>query len=242
MVVYKITHLDTERCYIGQCIGDVKARWRSHKASDTHLGRAIKKYGVESFSFEIIDTADSIAELNEKEIKYIAKYSSIMPNGFNIESGGRNAPMAEHVKAIISQTHKGKTIPDWQRKLISEVNKNKIVSAETREKIRQSRIGKKLTDEAKKKIAEANKFKTFVPRTPESKEHITQLNLVRSKNNSAGVSFSKRDNAYIGRVVYKGKDIKKSFSISKHGENAYSLAKEFRDRLLDSLIKEEYAV
>ena len=242
MVIYKITHLDTKRCYIGQCIGNVKARWRSHKAADTHLGRSIKKYGVESFSFEVIDAANSIEELNEKEIKYIAQYGSITPNGFNIESGGRNAPMAEHVKVIISQTHKGKTIPDWQRKLISEANKNKVVSEETREKIRQSRLGKKLTDEAKKKIAESNKFKNFTPRTSESKERITQLNLVRSKSNSAGVSFSKRDNAYIGRVVYKGKDIKKSFSIAKHGENAYSLAKEFRDKLLDSLIKEEYAV
>lgn len=243
MIIYKITHIDTKKCYIGQSISDPKTRWRRHKCSDSYIGRAIQKYGQDAFVFEIIDTAETIDELNTKEIEYIEKYNSIAPFGFNIEKGGRNASMPDHVKKIISKTHKGKTISEIQKKAISDWNKNKIVSSETREKIRNSRLGKKASEETRKKIGDSNKNKIFPPRTEEQKNKITYQNLIRSKDNNDGVGYVKRYNAFQGRVVFKGIDKKRMFSIKKYGEEkAYFMAKEFRDKLLDSLLEDKNAI
>jgi hypothetical protein len=43
----------------------------------------IEKYGLESFSFEIIDSASSQEELDRKQKEYIKKFNSLEPNGYN---------------------------------------------------------------------------------------------------------------------------------------------------------------
>ena len=62
--IYKITNKLNNKSYIGQTI-DIERRWRSHKtepfnpnsdAYNTLFYRAIRKYGIDSFIFEIIDT------------------------------------------------------------------------------------------------------------------------------------------------------------------------------------------
>ena len=79
IVIYKITNLINHKIYIGQTI-EYEERIRHHKQTafrenskekDRPLYRAIRKYGLDNFKFEIIDKADSIEELNEKEIYYI---------------------------------------------------------------------------------------------------------------------------------------------------------------------------
>lgn len=88
MVIYKVTNLINGKLYIGQS-RDVKERWRGHrKCKKSILGRAIQKYGKESFKFEIIDKAFSFEDLNYKEVFYIKFYKSLAPYGYNLESGG----------------------------------------------------------------------------------------------------------------------------------------------------------
>lgn len=60
---------------------------------DTYFYRAIRKYGWENFSWEVIE--DNIAteeELNEKEKYYIQKYDCFdnKEKGYNTTSGGEN--------------------------------------------------------------------------------------------------------------------------------------------------------
>lgn len=43
----------------------------------------IEKYGLENFSFEIIDSASSQEELDQKQKEYIEKYNSLEPHGYN---------------------------------------------------------------------------------------------------------------------------------------------------------------
>lgn len=43
----------------------------------------IEKYGLESFTFEIIDSASSQEELDRKQKEYIKKFNSLEPNGYN---------------------------------------------------------------------------------------------------------------------------------------------------------------
>lgn len=82
--IYKITNRINGKVYIGQSI-HIKRRWQEHCRPSTKsiISDAIKKYGKENFSFEIIEECN-VEELNEKEAYYIESYNSLTPNGYNI--------------------------------------------------------------------------------------------------------------------------------------------------------------
>ena len=94
--IYIFKNLVNSKCYIGQTRQKIKYRYQQHlRANDTYpLHEAIKKYGIEQFSFEIIETINKnnkeelVQELNNLEISYIKQYNSLAPNGYNIEKGG----------------------------------------------------------------------------------------------------------------------------------------------------------
>lgn len=73
MIIYKITNKINNKVYIGQTSGSLYDRFIRHcqdaesNRLDTHFARAIRKYGKENFLPEIIDTATTEQELNEKE-------------------------------------------------------------------------------------------------------------------------------------------------------------------------------
>lgn len=88
--IYKITNNINNKCYIGQSI-NIHRRWNAHKRQKTnsHLCRAFKKYGIENFSFTIIEEC-SVDELDEKE-KYWIRYYDSYRNGYNETIGGDGA-------------------------------------------------------------------------------------------------------------------------------------------------------
>ena len=64
--IYKITNLINGHIYIGQSI-NIERRFREHKnGSELIVDKAIKKYGVENFSFDIIEEC-SECMLDERE-------------------------------------------------------------------------------------------------------------------------------------------------------------------------------
>jgi len=95
MYIYKFTHIDTSRVYIGQTIQEPNRRRLEHLSDSRYTKRthrfhnALRKYGKDAFTFEVIDTASNLDELNLLETKYIKEYNSI-ENGFNIRNGGNN--------------------------------------------------------------------------------------------------------------------------------------------------------
>lgn len=80
--IYRITNIQTDECYIGQAV-DVYKRWCQHcKAGlgiDTPAGnklyKAIQKYGLQNFTFELICECPK-EQLNEKENYFIELYQS----------------------------------------------------------------------------------------------------------------------------------------------------------------------
>lgn len=95
MFIYKFTHLESNRSYIGQTIQDPNRRKLEHihqsrkSPKSYHFHNALKKYGIDAFSFEVITESTSIEELNKLEEEFIKKFDSI-DNGFNIRQGGNN--------------------------------------------------------------------------------------------------------------------------------------------------------
>ena len=100
--IYKITYIDDGRVYIGQKLSPklVKSYWGSGK----HLKEAIKRYGIEHFTRDIIEWCDTRDDLNNREKYWISFYDSQnSKKGFNILPGGVNAYI-EH----LSEDHKKK--------------------------------------------------------------------------------------------------------------------------------------
>lgn len=95
MYIYKITNKINNKIYIGQVYNKtIYDRFERHikeanPNSKSYLGRAIAKYGSENFICEEIDRANSLKELNEKEIYWIKTLNSTNGNiGYNLTPGG----------------------------------------------------------------------------------------------------------------------------------------------------------
>lgn len=96
--IYKFTNKINNKAYIGQTRQKLKTRYRQHirdSKKDTlpfHL--ALQKYGEEKFEFSVVEEIELdskkelIDTLNKLEVKYIKKYNSLCPNGYNVQKGG----------------------------------------------------------------------------------------------------------------------------------------------------------
>lgn len=85
MVIYKTTNLITNSWYIGKD----SLNKSNYLGSGKILKLAIKKYGIENFTKEILDYAVDLKELEEKEIFYIRQERKNNKNkSYNIAEGG----------------------------------------------------------------------------------------------------------------------------------------------------------
>lgn len=87
--IYKITNNINGKCYIGQSI-DIQRRWEEHLYKNSHcllLKYALHKYGVNNFTFEVIEECQP-EDLNNREIYWIKYYNSFGDNGYNLTAGG----------------------------------------------------------------------------------------------------------------------------------------------------------
>lgn len=81
--IYKISNTINDKIYIGQIRQSLKARMNGHKQAHTLIGMAIRKYGIQNFSIECIDTAENNEQALFKEKHYINEFSCCYPNGYN---------------------------------------------------------------------------------------------------------------------------------------------------------------
>lgn len=79
-IVYKTTNLVNGKQYVGQTI-----RVNSfYLGSGTYFLRSLKKYGRHNFIRETLCECSNRDELNEREMDYIKKLNTGVPNGYNI--------------------------------------------------------------------------------------------------------------------------------------------------------------
>ena len=88
MIIYSYRNIHTNKRYIGQTINpDQRKRNHLHEAtkrnSDYYFHRSIRKYGWDSFVYEVLEDVEKREFLNERENYYIQKYDTLWPNGYN---------------------------------------------------------------------------------------------------------------------------------------------------------------
>lgn len=91
--IYKIVNNINQKVYIGKTTKSIEERWQEHQSDafrqrneNRPLYKAIKKYGIENFSIELIEECD-ISDLSNREIYWIEEYHSFS-NGYNATLGG----------------------------------------------------------------------------------------------------------------------------------------------------------
>ena len=127
MEIYKITNKINNKIYIGKVYNrSAIERFKRHcndakPDARSSVDRAIYKYGKENFIVEVIDKANSLDELDNKEKFWISKYNSIDKNiGYNLTLGGdggntyRFKPEEEmiQIRKKLSKSKCGKNTPN----------------------------------------------------------------------------------------------------------------------------------
>jgi len=175
MIIYKITNTINSRIYIGKR-NLVKDDFEAsiYYGSGKLIKRAIAKYGIENFTREILYECSSEEEMNEKEKFYIEKLGSLVPIGYNIQSGGEGGDNGVRTRTFtlewIENIKKGKKdykCSDETKKKLSEAGKNRHFPEEVRQKMSKAHKGKKVSEETKKKISKARKGRKVKEKTKE---------------------------------------------------------------------------
>ena len=87
--VYLTTNKINGKRYIGQRYYDTKEQWKLYLGSGKILKDAIKKYGRNNFTVEILENCKTKEILNNSEKYWIKKYNAISNDSFyNIAMGG----------------------------------------------------------------------------------------------------------------------------------------------------------
>ncbi len=110
--IYLITNQLNGKKYVGQAL-DIEERWKRHIRDinnyDFVIYRAMRKYGVENFSFEVLEECD-VDKLDEREIYWINELDTYN-NGYNMTMGGegrnqgKNCYSDEYQKQYNKQWH-----------------------------------------------------------------------------------------------------------------------------------------
>lgn len=232
--VYKHTNTKNGKVYIGITSQSIKRRWRNFGhgyKTNGYFYSAIKKYGWDSFSHEIILKNLSRDEAQNIEIKLILKYKSVNPNyGYNLTYGGEaNVPSdetrlkmseskigkkaTEETKEKFSKIFSGKGNPFYGKKHSEEAIAKMKLNCKVAKGEEHYMWGKHLSRERRESISKAHKGK------PLSKEHCKKISkaltgIFRGENST---SARKVININTGRVFTTIQEAAKLFNIHQSG-------------------------
>jgi group I intron endonuclease len=218
--LYRITDILSGKVYIGQSSKETE-RWRQHRyfarqeEPIQYIHRAMKKYGVEHFVYEVIATCKTREDADETEIQLIKQYDSRNPmKGYNLAPGGDHAwnaglpseqqPMygkhhSEESKKKISASNMGKEMPphtdDWKKQASLWLT-GRPCSEETKEKRSKSRIGILHSEDTKRQMSKSRMGKYVGENHPNSKLTWDIVKAMRDEYLSSGITYSQLATKY----------------------------------------------
>lgn len=119
-LIYSITNTVNGEVYIGQTRRGLARRKGEHihrfnlGERDHKLYRAMRKYGIDKFRFDVLEYASKPEDLDELEKHFITKFNSLQ-RGYNMTCGGDS--ISDEARAKLSATLKGRTIT-WYDKIV----------------------------------------------------------------------------------------------------------------------------
>lgn len=165
-IIYEVVNKLNNKRYIGKTNGDIEFRKKRHikESSKQHpktfFHRALKKYGEESFCWNIIEYCEE-SDLSSREIFYISKFRTYIGfddcNGYNMTIGGEGGatinthPDRSNICLKISKANKGDN--HYFNKFTDDERITFLNNYCYGEK--NSMFGKSHTDETKKKMSKA---------------------------------------------------------------------------------------
>lgn len=159
-LIYKITNNLNGKIYIGQ-----------HKTEDLNDGymgsgvaikRAIRRYGLENFSKEILYDVDDWELMDFLEELIVDEEFVKRKDTYNMKTGGSCGIAGDETRRKIAEAGWGKHPSEETRQKLSTAHKGTSFSEEHRRKISEANLGKHskhLSEEHKRKISEAHKGK-----------------------------------------------------------------------------------
>lgn len=179
-IIYAYTNKINNKKYIGQTINP-KERFYAHKSNHLNpnspeynsvIHQAFRKYGYENFSYEVLAKInDDTDTLNELEKFYIKTYNTLVPNGYNVEPGGNNAPKPKNLEQRIKLT--------WGQAELTEEEiidlRKAYANKESPKKIYDEKYKDRLHYNAFLNIWAGRRYKNIMPELIENGRH-TKLN------------------------------------------------------------------
>jgi group I intron endonuclease len=187
-LIYKHTS-PSGKSYIGQT-KDYEQRCQQHRAEKSNcraFSAAIKKYGWDNFTHEMLVECITEDEANTLEVKFILEHHTLSPGGYNLREGGRNRSPSCETRAKMSASQKGR--------IHTEESKAKISAASS--KLGKGK-GKVLSDEHKAKISMASKGRIGKPHSNESKAKMSTSATGRKHSDATLVKISTNASHRIG--------------------------------------------
>ena len=223
--VYQILNITNSHRYIGSSAKGVVGRLQSHYKSMNNGGgsniilkRAVKKYGIDNFKFEILlycDPENCILQEQMVMDKFKPEYNICQIAGSTL-----GMKFSEESKRKISDALCGKKLSEEHKRNIGDAhrghtyNLGKKHSAETKRKIgdasrgRQSpMLGRKLSEEHKKKIGVGNHGKILSDKTKRKMSEAQRGNtnsLGHRHSDASKLKMSKARNKYLKRRKMNG--------------------------------------
>jgi group I intron endonuclease len=197
-LIYRHINKINNKSYIGLTKQSASRRWQNglgYSKSQPLFYRAIKKYGWENFTHEILEeNLATLQEAAERESFWIAHYHTWCrdPNcmGYNLTTGGEGTPghiVSEETKRKISEANCGKirSTEFKQRLSVKMTGDNnpfygKTHTEETKIKISKANLGRRHTEAAKQKISAACQGR---PVTNQTKDKLRKALLGKNKGN-----------------------------------------------------------
>ena len=160
-VIYKITNTLNGKFYVGKTKQKLSRRITQHKYDSKKgslgLGAAIRKYGWENFTVEVIETCP-IDKLNEREIFFIAELDCKSPNGYNLTDGGdggRGLSPNKETRDKISAKLKGRPAHNKGQKMSAETCARMSATKKAMGFMPPSTKGRHHSEESKAKMSKA---------------------------------------------------------------------------------------
>lgn len=158
--IYQIKNEINGKIYIGKSVNIFK-RWQSHKdnAKDkkekSYLYLAMRKYGIENFSFSILEEIPE-NKLDEREKFWIKEKESFYTSGkgYNCTPGGDGGKLGEFSLKKMSSTLRSR----YNNGELSAWNKGKqgCFSEQTLKQMSEKRLGTSLSEETKSRMVLSN--------------------------------------------------------------------------------------